>query len=475
MLTRNDLKNTTLLVGAEGISRGLAFVLTIMIARELGVVAFGMYSAAVSFVFLFSVFIEIGLSTYVFREVAQDEERTSHCIVNALTIQSILAVTIGIVVFCVAAILRYPSDTRATIALLWIWVVGISLGRLIRVLFKARRRMGLEAITNIFENATRLILVLLALKLDSGVIGIAIASVISAIFMTLMSFLIAHSHYSCFITTPTVASMLKMLKFASPFALSIIANVMMYRLSTIILSVLKGDYAVGIFDASFKITMSLFFIPGLLCQVFFSKMSQYALEDHNKFFATILLLVKYVFLLMYPFLIGLFIFAPQIIPVIYTEEYRPTIIVLQILIWVNVFNAGTYIGVYALNAAGYEKRVMKVMFLGVTIKAIISGILIAWLGYIGAAIAALFSELVVMSSLLYYLHHKIVTNQLKPILAKIVGVIVVSFGGVMLSKLLHLDEFIVFGLFAGLFIAACWILGLITPKSIKEYLPAAAR
>ena len=66
LVTQRDLKNSLFLVGAEGISRMIALLLTIVLARELGVAGFGKYSMAVSFVFIFSVFIEVGLFTLVF-------------------------------------------------------------------------------------------------------------------------------------------------------------------------------------------------------------------------------------------------------------------------------------------------------------------------------------------------------------------------------------------------------------------------
>lgn len=466
MLTRGDLKNSIFLVGAEGISRGLAFVLTVFIARELGVVAFGAYSTAVSFVFLFSVFIEIGLSTYVFREVARDEQKASQYIVNALVIQAILSIIVGVIVLLAAVVLQYSLDTRSAIALFWVWMVGLSLGHLIRVVFKARQRMGLEALANVFENGTRFVLVLVALQLGYGVVGIAVASIVSAILMMFLSLLMAFGRYVRFPAAINATFMVDLVKAAWPFALSIIANVLMYRLSTVILSVIKGDYAVGIFDASFKIMMSLFFIPGLICQVFFSKMSQYATSDHTKFSATVFLLVKYIFLLVYPFLMGLFVFAPQIIPIIYTEEFFPTVTVLQILVWVNVFNAGTYIGMYALNAAGYEKTVMQAMFLGVAIKFIISIALIMKISFTGAAIAALFSELIVVFWLFYHLYRKAAMPQLKVVLIKVASIVIVSFAGILLGEFLHLNGFVIYGLFSCLFVMMCGAFGLVTLKDL---------
>lgn len=465
---RGDIKNTISLVGAEGISRGLAFVLTIFIARELGVLDFGLYSTAVSFVFLFSVFIEIGLSTYVYRESSKDNNASTKYITSALTVQIFLSVVVGIVVFVIAIILNYPPETRTVISLLWFWMIGISLGRMIRVVFKAHQRMELDALMNILENGTRFVLVLLALRLGFGVIGIAFASIISSFLSLAASALLATTGKYLHFTQAQwdTTFMVSLLKAAVPFALSMIAMVLMYRLSTVILSVIKGDYDVGIFNAAFKLTMSLFFIPGLICNAFFPKLSQFAVANNIQYSKIVILLTRYIFLLMYPLLMIIYIFAPQIIGIIYTEEFFPTISVLRILVWVNLFNVGVRISVYSLNAANHEKGVMKAMSIGVSIKAAISVLLIIWVGYTGAAIGALISEIIVTSLLLYYLQQKKHISQLPNILVKVAIITIVSFSAILLAHWLNFSSVITLLWFTVVFATTIVFFKLVTVKDM---------
>lgn len=466
MLTRNDIKNTVSLVGAEGIGRGLAFVLTVFIARELGVSDFGLYSTAVSFVFLFSVFIEIGLSTYIYRESSKKLSDTTKYIFSALIVQSFLSIIVGIVVVAMANLINYPSETKIVIYLLWLWMIGISLGRMIRIAFKAHQRMELDALVNIFENGSRFILVLGALRLGLGVVGIASASIISSILMLAASTLLAvkgkflHFAKAQWNTNFT----LNLLKAAFPFTLSLIATIMMYRISTVILSVVKGDYEVGIFDASFKISSALFFLPVMVCQVFFPKLSHYyATNDFEQFSKTVMLLGRYIYLMFYPLLMIIFVFAPQLIGIVYTAEFSPTIPILQILMWLNLFNAGTYVCVYALNAAGFEKSVMRTMFLGVIGKTVISVILIVQASYTGAAIGALISELFVTTLLFSQLLMKLNLPHLKSFLLKTGGITAVSFSAILLGTV-QFNQWITLFLFVASFSIAIIISRFITLK-----------
>ena len=462
MLTRRDLKNSIFLVGAETISRGIAVVLIIIIARQMGVIQFGLYSTAISFVFLFSVFIEIGLSTYVFREISLNPQLTSQYIITALSIQTALSIAFGLIAYATTLTLNYSSDTRTAIGFFWIWMVFISLGRMIRVVFKAQQRMEIEAAINIFENGVRFILVLIALYLGYGVLGIAVASIISAMLMLILSAIIASNKYMHFSITWDMHLAISLAKAAFPFAVSIICSVIMYRSSIVILSVIKGNFEVGIFGASFRLTMALFFIPALICQVFFSKMSQYAVNNNEQYGKIVILLIRYVFLLVYPLLMLIFILAPQIIGTIYTEEFLSTIPVLRILVWVNLLNAGSYIGIYALNAIGHEKKVMQILMLALTIKFILSTVLTLLSGFIGTAVATLASEVIVTLLLFNYLYHKIEVDLLRQTLLQISVIITVSFLTISLGFYANLNSLVTIILFISIFVTTIGFLKFVT-------------
>jgi O-antigen/teichoic acid export membrane protein len=456
------------LIGAEAISRGFAIIITIMIARQMGVVQFGVYSTAVSFVFLFSVFIEVGLSTYIFRELSRNQQATSQYIMTALSIQAALSIVVGLVAFAAALLLKYSPDTRAAIGFFWIWMVFISFGRMVRVVFKAHQRMEIEAVINIFENGVRLILVLIALYLGYGIIGIAVASIISALLMLILSVTIVSGRYMHFSMKWNAPFALSLARAAIPFALSIISSVIMYRLSVILLSVIQGNYEVGIFGASFRLTMALFFIPSLICQAFFPKMSQYAINDKKQCGKIILLLIRYIFLLVYPLLMLIFIIAPQIVGILYTKEFLSTIPVLRILVWVNLLNAGSYIGIYSLNAAGHENRVVRILFIVLGLKFVISLILILHSGYMGAAVAALVSEIVATFLLFSYLHHEIGVDLLLQTLLKIGMIVAISFGTILLGFYVNLNLFIIIIIFAAIFTTTIGCFNFVTLRDLKS-------
>jgi len=468
LLTRKDLKNSLFLVGAEAISRGVAVVLIIVIARQMGVTQFGLYSTAISFVFLFSVFIEIGLSTYVFREISRNQQATSQYIITALFIQAALSVVVGLIAFVIARMLNYSSETRIIIGYFWIWVVLVSFGRMIRVVFKAHQQMEIEATINIFENIVRFVAVLIALYFGYGILGIAVASIISALLMIVLSVIIASGKYMHFSIIWNTSFAINLAKAALPFAISIISSVIMYRSSIVILSAIQGNYEVGIFGASFRLTMALFFVPTLICQVFFTKMSQYAINDNKQYGKIVILLIRYIFLFLYPLLMLVFIIAPQLIDAIYPLEFMPTIPVLRILVWVNFINAGTRIGIYALNAAGYENKVMRALILALAIKLITSTILILLSGYIGAAVAALMSEVLIIFLLFSCLHYEIRINQLLRTLLKICLIVVTSFGVILFGVYTDLNFAAVTTLFVVIFLATISCTRFVTLRDLSN-------
>ncbi|MEI8008542.1 MAG: oligosaccharide flippase family protein [bacterium] len=76
------IKNTFRLLIAEGVSKGSLFLISILIARQLGPEQFGVMSFVISFVSLFIVLTDFGLTTLMVREVSRDESKLSEYFVN---------------------------------------------------------------------------------------------------------------------------------------------------------------------------------------------------------------------------------------------------------------------------------------------------------------------------------------------------------------------------------------------------------
>ena len=86
---RNTVKNIGALSASQFITAIISFFLMIYLARYLGEVGFGIYRFAISFVGLFSIFIDLGMNNYLIREIAREKKLTNTLVTNILLINVI--------------------------------------------------------------------------------------------------------------------------------------------------------------------------------------------------------------------------------------------------------------------------------------------------------------------------------------------------------------------------------------------------
>ena len=90
-LAKTILRNSLVVTGGGGVVRLLGFAYTIFVVRQLGDAAYGQLAIVYSFVSLFSVFFELGISQYVERSVARDRSSLPHLLWTMVFVRLILA------------------------------------------------------------------------------------------------------------------------------------------------------------------------------------------------------------------------------------------------------------------------------------------------------------------------------------------------------------------------------------------------
>ena len=81
---RKIAQNTGLLFISELANKGIAFLLLILIARRLGELGYGAYSYAFAFVSLFVALSNLGLDTFLLKELARRKDKAKEIMGNAM-------------------------------------------------------------------------------------------------------------------------------------------------------------------------------------------------------------------------------------------------------------------------------------------------------------------------------------------------------------------------------------------------------
>lgn len=159
--------------------------------RYLGPAGYGRFSLALSFVSLFSVLADAGLTTIVVRELAQRPERATAVLGSALALRSGLALAAAGAAALVALAMPYPPSVRIAVL---IAAVPLTLGLLnsaFVAVLQADLRAGRVAIADVAGRAASLAAVALVAALDLGFYAVvACAGIGAAVTLAVTSLLV---------------------------------------------------------------------------------------------------------------------------------------------------------------------------------------------------------------------------------------------------------------------------------------------
>ena len=465
---RTLAKNTTVLLVANIISYLLGFFTTLYTARYLGVEGFGILALALSLTGLFGVFTDLGLNTLTIREVSRDKSLASKYIGNTAIIKVIYAfLTFGIVAL-VVYIIGYPQEVKTVVYIITLSVILGAFTGIFNSIFQAFQKMEYMSINIILTALLMIIGILIVIHFGLGIIALSSVYLISNAIVLVVTLVT----YSWKFFVPKIGLDLKFwkptIKEASFFGVSNILIVIYFYIDSLMLSILVGYSAVGIYNASYKLIIVLLFIPGIFVTSIFPIMSQHFESSKNLLKIEYEKSVKYLFVAaVFIFVIG-FSFADKIILIIYGATYTPSIAALQTLIFVIPIIFITNLFGNLLGAINRQRILIIITGASALFNVALNLILIPKYSYIGASIATVLTEglvFILMISYIskYFLKISINENISKTIITGILTVILIYYLKMDINWLLAAG----FGVLIYIFIM--FILKIITKEDIEIF------
>ncbi len=435
-------RNTGVLLVAQAASYLLAFFYMMYAARYLGAAGFGILSFALAFTGILGVLTDFGLSSLMVREVARDKSLAAKYLANVSLLKVILvAITFGLIVLTIN-LLGYPAETIKVVYLVALSVVFSAFTGMFYSVFQAFERMEFQAIGQMLSAALTLGGVIFAMRHGLGVIGFAyLYAIVSAIALA-YSFAVMKLKFS----NPASGTAAKAMEFdwsfwkptikqAFPFFLSAAFSVIAFSVDTVMLSIMKGDMAVGWYSAAHRLIEVLMFVPSALVASMYPVLSGFHVSSQESLKLAYQKWFKYLLLLGLPVAVGTTILAERIIMIIYQSGFTQSITALQVLIWVLPFAFLNGMIGTVMGATNRQWLAMKVSLLCTISNVVMNIILIPKYSYIGAATATIVSGLVAFVLYFYFVSKLVSRIQaheliIKPVIAS----------GVMASFLIFLGD-----------------------------------
>ena len=383
-------KNTTFMTLASIMQKVVAFVYFTIIARYIGVEETGKYFFALSFTTVFVIFIDLGFTNVLIRELSRVKEKIQEYFSTVLAFKMILGVFVYIVCVSLVHFLGYEPEVANLVYLSAITMLFDTLHLTVYGTMRSLGNLKYEAIGIVGSQTLTLILGTTFLFFHFSLIWLIAAFTIPS-FCNLLyaSFVLSKKFHISFLPRFSKKTFLHLGKIAIPFALSAIFARLYSYMDTLLLKEFAGNMAVGWYSIPYKITFAFQFIPLALLAAMYPKFSEYFIHDKKKLALIFEQSIKYLLIVAFPIAIGIALLAPDIILTVYTDEYKNSILPLQILIVSLIFSYVSFPLSSFLNAC--NRQVTQTYIIGTVtlINIILNLILIPKFGATGAAFAAL--------------------------------------------------------------------------------------
>lgn len=399
-MLRRIFKNTLWISAANIIGKGLAFLLTIYIARYLGDSMYGKFSFALSLVGILAVVADFGLGNFAVREIARANEKTKKYLDNIIVIKMLLGVITFALIMISLMLLNKDDVTKQLTYLAGLYIIINSFEQFFYTVFRAWEKMKFEAISRIAYDSFLFILGIILIKLNFGAKSLMTAYVLATCLSFFLSLTFIKKYFTKFKVEIDLPFWKKIIKESWPFALSSIFIILYFKIDTVMLSQMRSDQEVGWYNAAYNIVFALFLMPSVFDTIFYPILCK-SFPHKVEFRIICKKIFLYAVICALPIGLLVFFFREPIIAFAYHNKYPAAAPILGVLLWSFVISFLNRFP-FMINSANLQILITKQIGLGVLLNIILNFILIPRWGTIGAAWATVASEILAIIVLTYY-------------------------------------------------------------------------
>ncbi len=330
------MKNAFWLYFGFALNKLLKILIIILSARILGPENYGTFTYVLSFLGLFFLISDWGISSLLIRDYQQTKEREK--IINtSFTIKSLL-ISICIILSILGYFILNNENAKNVYFILLIMQVLIAFREFLNALFKAIQKMEYESIAISLESFVILIIVLTLLVKIPSVFNLGIAYFLGA--LVSLFFVLFAAHKFNFIKKLRFSFNKENLKYyfknGTPLMLYGFLGFIFFSTDHLIIGYFRGMYELGLYSIATKVILNLNLIPtiamiALLPYLSFQVFNKEKLyKIYKKIFLAIILISFLVVILIN-------IFIDPLVRILLGSKYLLSIPIIKFLIWIIIF------------------------------------------------------------------------------------------------------------------------------------------
>ena len=396
-------RNTFYLTAASVGQKLLSFVYFLLIARLLMPERTGAYVLSLSFLVIFLVVADVGITSVVIRDVAQHVENAARRVRLAMAVK-IPATALAIIAASVMSwILGYDPIVRELIALGAFILIADSFSLFLYGVLRGHHLLWWESIGMFLGQLITLSIGSLILLTSRSLPLLMFALIAGSIFnLGLSVFQVSRKiGWKAFVPLWDRKAIFLLLKTALPFFLAAIFVKIYNYIDIQLLYMFLGKAVVGIYAVAYKYTYAFQFLPLAFIAALYPSMSRAYEHDRTGLSKLFEQAMWYLMLLVMPLAFGLWSLAEDAVALT-GHAYGDAVPVLQTLVFALIPNFMDFPVGSLLNAAGRQGTKTVLFGIAMSINFVLNLFLIPRFGMVGAAVASIISLSVLFLTGLWY-------------------------------------------------------------------------
>lgn len=333
------LSNSSWIMAEKILNMGIAFFVTIFVARYLGPEQFGILSYAISLVALFASAGHMGLGGLVVREIVKRPDQRAETLGTTFGLK-FLGFLIGFLLLIVFAFLTEEIGSTG----FWVMIIVASSmlfqsSSVISFWFEAHVQAKYSSIAN-----TLAVLMSSALKIalvfsGTGLLLFAFASVVQAAVIAVILVVFYHRFANISLSEWKVSFQRakELLSQGWVIFLGSIFAVVYLKIDQIMLKWLVGAEEVGVYAVAASLSEAWYFVPVAIVASFFPRLIKLRESNEAQYSLRLQQLFDLLFILALIVAIAVTLFSKPIILLFFGEAYRDSAMILTIHIWAALF------------------------------------------------------------------------------------------------------------------------------------------
>jgi len=388
-------KNTSFLTVASVAQKAVSFFYFIIVARFVGVENTGQYFFALAFASIFAVAADSGLAAVLTRESAKEPEKANEREATAFGGKLIFGALAYILLVVAANLLGYAPSIRSFIYLAGLAMFFDNIHSFFYAVFRARKNLKYESVGVVGSQIITMVIGTVALFNGWPLIWLIIAYVIPSFLNVLYAGYFAKRVGGWRLAISFRGAALKdFLAMAWPFALAGIIGRLYSYSDSLLMSKFLSSRELGLWSVPYKIVFAFQFIPLALSASVYPVFSQLIGVDREAASRLFAKAWRYLFTIVFPLAVGLFVLAEPLLSKIYGQGFAPAAPALRLLCISLIFSYLAIISGALLNAVGWQKKQTVLVAIALVVNLCANIILIPRLGITGAAVSALASNFI---------------------------------------------------------------------------------